>query len=59
MNADTGKYVWHHQLVPSDAWDYDVTNPLMTADLKINGAVSEEKLAAGIVRREAQAGGPA
>lgn len=37
VNADTGKYVWHHQLVPNDAWDYDVTNPLMTADLKIGG----------------------
>jgi len=37
VNADTGKYVWHHQLVPNDAWDYDVTNPLMTADLKIAG----------------------
>ena len=37
LNVDTGKYVWHRQLVPSDAWDYDVTNPLMTADLKIGG----------------------
>src|SRR5436190_6752194 len=39
VNADTGKYVWHHQVVPSDAWDYDVTNPLMTADLKIGGVM--------------------
>ncbi|WP_293676890.1 PQQ-dependent dehydrogenase, methanol/ethanol family [uncultured Phenylobacterium sp.] len=39
VNADTGRYVWHHQLVPSDAWDYDVTNPLMIADLKIGGRV--------------------
>jgi quinohemoprotein ethanol dehydrogenase len=37
VNADTGKYVWHYQSVPGDEWDYDVTNPLMTADLKING----------------------
>lgn len=37
VDADTGKYRWHHQMVPSDAWDYDVTNPLMTADLKIGG----------------------
>ena len=37
LNVDTGKYVWHRQLVPRDAWDYDVTNPLMTADLKIGG----------------------
>ena len=37
VNADTGKYVWHYQEVPGDEWDYDVTNPLMTADLKIAG----------------------
>jgi quinohemoprotein ethanol dehydrogenase len=37
VNADTGKYAWHYQSVPGDEWDYDVTNPLMTADLKING----------------------
>ena len=23
--------------MPGDEWDYDVTNPLMTADLKIKG----------------------
>jgi PQQ-dependent dehydrogenase (methanol/ethanol family) len=38
LDADSGKYRWHRQLVPSDAWDYDVTNPLMLADLKIGGA---------------------
>lgn len=37
VNADTGKYVWHYQSIPGDEWDYDVTNPLMTADLTING----------------------
>jgi PQQ-dependent dehydrogenase (methanol/ethanol family) len=37
VNADTGKYAWHYQSVPGDEWDYDVTNPLMTADLKIDG----------------------
>ena len=37
VNADTGKYAWHFQEVPGDEWDYDVTNPLMTADLKIKG----------------------
>jgi len=39
VHADTGKYAWHFQEVPGDEWDYDVTNPLMTADLKIHGAV--------------------
>jgi quinohemoprotein ethanol dehydrogenase len=37
VHADTGKYAWHFQVVPGDEWDYDVTNPLMTADLKIKG----------------------
>ncbi|HEY8571295.1 PQQ-dependent dehydrogenase, methanol/ethanol family [Phenylobacterium sp.] len=39
VNADTGKYVWHYQHAPGEEWDYDVTNPLMTADLKIGGKV--------------------
>jgi PQQ-dependent dehydrogenase (methanol/ethanol family) len=37
VQAETGKHVWHYQEVPGDQWDYDVTNPLMTADLKIGG----------------------
>jgi quinohemoprotein ethanol dehydrogenase len=37
VKATTGQYVWHFQEVPGDEWDYDVTNPLMTADLKIGG----------------------
>jgi quinohemoprotein ethanol dehydrogenase len=37
VNADTGKYVWHFQETPGDEWDYDNTNPLMIADLKIKG----------------------
>ena len=37
VHADTGKYAWHFQEVPGDEWDYDVTNPLMTADLTIKG----------------------
>jgi quinohemoprotein ethanol dehydrogenase len=39
VHANTGKYAWHFQEVPGDEWDYDVTNPLMTADLKIKGKV--------------------
>ncbi len=39
VHAATGKYAWHFQEVPGDEWDYDVTNPLMTADLKIKGQV--------------------
>jgi quinohemoprotein ethanol dehydrogenase len=40
VNADTGKYVWHFQETPGDEWDYDNTNPLMTADLKIKGKMT-------------------
>ena len=40
VNADTGAYVWHYQETPGDEWDFDNTNPLMTADLKINGKMT-------------------
>ena len=37
VNADTGEYVWHYQMIPEESWDFDVTQPLMLADLKIDG----------------------
>ncbi|HUZ13013.1 MAG TPA: PQQ-dependent dehydrogenase, methanol/ethanol family [Caulobacteraceae bacterium] len=37
VNADTGRYVWHYQTTPDDAWDYDADQPLMLADLTIGG----------------------
>ena len=37
LNADTGEYVWHYQMIPGESWDFDVTQPLMTADLTIQG----------------------
>ncbi len=37
LNADTGEYIWHYQLVPGESWDFDVTQPLMLADLRIAG----------------------
>ncbi len=37
VNPDTGKYVWHYQETPGDAWDYDAVSPMMTADLDIGG----------------------
>jgi quinohemoprotein ethanol dehydrogenase len=37
VNADTGRYAWHHQQAPGDSWDFDATSPLMLADLKIDG----------------------
>jgi quinohemoprotein ethanol dehydrogenase len=37
VNAHTGHYVWHYQEIPGEEWDYDCTNPLVLADLKIHG----------------------
>ena len=37
LDADTGKYVWHYQMVPGDSWDYDTTQQMIIADLFIDG----------------------
>jgi quinohemoprotein ethanol dehydrogenase len=37
LDADTGKYIWHYQVNPRDAWDYDCTQRMTLADLIING----------------------
>ncbi len=36
LNADTGKYLWHYQIDPRDAWDYDATEQMTLADLRIH-----------------------
>jgi quinohemoprotein ethanol dehydrogenase len=33
----TGEYVWHYQTTPGDDWDYAATQPLILADLVIDG----------------------
>ena len=33
----TGEYVWHYQTTPGDAWDYTATQPIMLAELDIEG----------------------
>jgi quinohemoprotein ethanol dehydrogenase len=38
LNADTGKYVWHYQENPGDHWDYTSTQPMILADINIDGA---------------------
>ena len=35
LGATDGELVWHFQITPGDSWDYDATQPLMLADLKI------------------------
>ena len=37
LRAETGEYVWHYQTTPGDDWDFDGTEPIMTADLTIDG----------------------
>jgi quinohemoprotein ethanol dehydrogenase len=37
LDADTGKYVWHYQVNPSEAWDYDDTEGITLATLTIDG----------------------
>ena len=38
LNADTGKFLWHYQETPGDNWDYTSTQPMILADLTIDGA---------------------
>ena len=37
VDAETGKYRWHYQVVPEDAWDYDAVMPKIITDLEWNG----------------------
>ena len=37
VNASTGALVWHFQTTPGDSFDYDATQPLVQADLALNG----------------------
>jgi quinohemoprotein ethanol dehydrogenase len=37
LRADTGEQVWGYQTTPGDNWDYDATQPLLLANLKIEG----------------------
>jgi quinohemoprotein ethanol dehydrogenase len=37
LRASTGEMVWHYQTTPGDSWDYDATQPIMLADLTIDG----------------------
>ena len=37
LDADSGKYLWHYQINPRDAWDFDSTQQMAMADLVIAG----------------------
>jgi PQQ-dependent dehydrogenase (methanol/ethanol family) len=38
LKPDDGSYVWHYQTTPGESWDYTATQPLIVADLNIDGA---------------------
>jgi quinohemoprotein ethanol dehydrogenase len=37
VDATSGEYKWHYQMVPEEDWDYTCTQPMMLADLPIGG----------------------
>ncbi len=37
VHAGNGELAWYFQTTPSDNWDFDATQPLIQADLNING----------------------
>ncbi|MGC1270069.1 MAG: PQQ-dependent dehydrogenase, methanol/ethanol family, partial [Croceibacterium sp.] len=37
VDATTGKYKWHYQMAPGEEWDFTCTQPMMLADLTIEG----------------------
>ncbi len=37
LDADTGKYIWHYQVNPREAWDYKATMGMITATMTIGG----------------------
>lgn len=37
LDARTGKYLWHYQTTPDDVWDFDATQDIVLANLKIGG----------------------
>jgi quinohemoprotein ethanol dehydrogenase len=44
--ASTGKLAWHFQTTPGDSFDYDATQPVVQADLTINGRLRKVLLQA-------------
>jgi len=38
VRPETGKYVWHYLETPRDSWDYTAVQPMMLADIQIDGA---------------------
>lgn len=37
LDPDTGEYIWHYQQTPGDSWDYTSVQPMILADIDIEG----------------------
>jgi quinohemoprotein ethanol dehydrogenase len=44
LKPETGEYVWHFQETPRDSWDFTSTQPIILADVKIDGQVRKALL---------------
>ena len=41
VDATSGAYKWHYQMVPEEDWDYTCTQSIISADLKIKGRMRQ------------------
>ena len=39
LDAATGAYRWHYQTTPGETWDFTATQPIVLADLQIDGKI--------------------
>lgn len=39
LDPDTGRLVWYYQTTPGENWDYTATQPIILADLEIDGKI--------------------
>ena len=37
LDPDDGAYVWHYQTTPGETWDYTATQPIIVAEISIDG----------------------
>jgi quinohemoprotein ethanol dehydrogenase len=37
LDPDTGEYRWHYQQAPGESWDFTSTQPMILADLRLDG----------------------
>ncbi|WP_438727243.1 PQQ-dependent dehydrogenase, methanol/ethanol family [Parasphingorhabdus sp. DH2-15] len=37
LKPDSGEYLWHYQSTPAETWDFTATQPIILADLNVEG----------------------